>query len=75
MDNIYIYYVDLPNNVKEIITPCYDGYTVYINKRLPREAKKRAYNHAVRHIQRDDFHKTDVQAIEYQNHEVKDGII
>lgn len=71
MDDVYIYYVDFPNSVNEIITPCYDGYTVYINKRLPREAKRKAYNHAIRHIERNDFQKYDVQSIEYNNHEVK----
>ena len=69
MDDVYIYYVDFPNNVKEFITPCEDGYTVYINKRLPREAKRRAYNHAMRHIEQKDFTKVNVQNIEGEAHE------
>lgn len=68
MDDIYIYYADLPNNIKEMVTPCYDGYTVYINKKLPREIKRRAYNHAMRHIEQDDFNCSDVQDIEYRSH-------
>lgn len=64
MDDVFIYYVDFPDNIKEMITPCLDGYTLYINKRLPREAKLKAYNHAMRHVTCRDFEKTDVQRIE-----------
>jgi len=69
MDDIFIYYVDFPDNINEFITPCEDGYTLYINKKLPREAKRRAYNHAMRHIEHNDFNGSDIQDIERKAHE------
>ena len=68
MDDIYIYYVDFPDSVKEVVTPCLDGYTIYINSKLPREAMIQAYKHAMRHICHSDFNNDNVQDIEARAH-------
>lgn len=68
MDDIFVYYVDFPDNVKEMVTPCYDGYTIYINKKLPGETRRRAYNHAISHVINNDFNGWDVQSIEAKAH-------
>lgn len=64
MDDIYIYIAPLPNTVNECVTPCPDGFTVYINEKLSRPQQIKAYRHAVSHIIGNDFEKEDVQEIE-----------
>lgn len=70
MDNgIYTYLVRLPgNDINEIVLPCMDGYTIYIDERLTREQQLKAYCHAMRHIKNADFEKTDVSKIEKEAH-------
>ena len=67
-DNVYVYLVDLPDRVDEMVTPCFDGFTVYISSKLSYAGRVRAYHHALRHIERHDFEKFDVQEIETKNH-------
>ena len=69
MVDIYVYIVDLPGRVDEMVTPCLDGYTVYLNARLSYAGRVRAYHHAIRHIERNDFEKYDVQQIEEEAHQ------
>ena len=64
MDDIYVYMADLPDGIHEMVTPCCDGYTVYIDLKLSDTGKKEAYQHALEHIKRNDFEKDDVQIIE-----------
>lgn len=66
MDSIYIYLIDLPNKVHEMVAPCADGYTIYINARLSDLGRKEAYNHAMWHIVNNDFEKENIQEIEYR---------
>lgn len=68
MDNVYIYIVDLPDRVDEMVTPCFDGYTVYLNARLTYAGRVRAYHHALRHIERNDWEHEDAQQIEKEAH-------
>ena len=68
MDNVYIYTIDLPSSIKEAVTPCYDGYTVYINRNLDELGKIKALDHALFHILNRDFDSQDVQQIEYNSH-------
>lgn len=68
-DNIYVYLIDLPDRVNEIVLPCLDGYTVYLNARLSYAGRVQAYHHAIRHIERNDFEKYDVQQIEEEAHQ------
>ena len=69
MDRIFTYLVDLPTGINEMVTPCADGYTVYINARCSDAVQRKAYAHALRHVERDDFHSTKpVQQIETEAH-------
>ena len=68
MDNIYVYFVPLPAGVTEMVTPCADGVTIYIEITLDREQRIEAYNHAMTHVLENDFQKTDVQEIERRAH-------
>ncbi len=64
MDRIFLYLIDLPTKIHEIVTPCADGYTVYINARLSSLGRMEAYDHAMWHIQNNDFERENVQEIE-----------
>ena len=68
MDDIYVYFVDLPPRVREVVMPCFGGYTVYISSRLDLPHRLKAYRHALRHIAENDFEKDDVQRIEAEAH-------
>lgn len=69
MDDVFVYLVDLPHSVKEMVTPCLGGYTVYINARLNDEQQKKAYQHALKHIRNRDFEKEcSVDVIEAMAH-------
>ena len=68
MTEVYVYIVDLPDRVDEMVAPCLDGYTVYISSRLSYTGRVRAYCHALRHIERNDFEMDDVQRIELEAH-------
>ena len=68
MDNIYVYNVSLPDGIKEMITPCFDGFTIYLDKNLDSWSRQKAYDHAIGHIKEEDHLKTDVQLIEWDAH-------
>lgn len=69
MDDTYVYLVELPKGVSEMVMPCLDGgYTIYINSRLSHQGKVKSYLHAMRHIENGDWEKNNVQEIEYENH-------
>ena len=70
MDDVFIYYLDLPRGINEMVTPCLDGYTIYIDARLDDEGRKKAYRHAMWHIINGDFDEEgNIQEIEYKAHE------
>ena len=68
MDDIFVYIVGLPNQIREMVLPCADGFTVYINEKLDDEKKLQAYCHALEHIKNNDWDKLDVQLIETLRH-------
>lgn len=68
MEDVFVYLVDLPAGVRELVTPCLDGWTIYIDEKLSDEEKRAAYSHALFHIANGDFEKTDVQRIEAAAH-------
>ena len=70
MDNIYVYFVHLPSGINEIVVPCADGVTIYIEITLDRKKRIEAYKHAMGHVQNDDFQKSNVQDIEFQAHKI-----
>ncbi len=45
-----------------------DSYTIFLNARLSQESRVKSYYHALRHIQKQDFEKQNVQDIEIQAH-------
>lgn len=71
MDEIFIYCVPLPPGIHEMITPCADGYTIYLNISDCKEQQGKAFEHALEHIRRRDFNRSDVQEIENNTHERK----
>ena len=63
--------IDFPNSGNEMVIPNEDGsYTILINAKLSRAARIKAYKHALRHIEADDFSKDSVQEIEFIAHEI-----
>lgn len=68
MDEVFIYCVSLPIGINELVLPCADGYTVYINEKLDKDKKLQAYEHAMKHIRNNDWSKLDVQMIEAETH-------
>lgn len=68
MDSIYTYIVDMPPTVPEMVLPCEDGFTVYLNARLDYSSRVRAYLHALGHIVNHDWERTDADEIEYEAH-------
>jgi len=69
--DVNVILLDFPNNQKEMVVSNEDGsYTILINARLSYETQLRAYEHALKHINDDDFDKSDVQIIEAEAHEI-----
>lgn len=68
MVDVFTYLVELPDQIDEMVVPCLDGYTVYINRDLPQNRRISALEHAVRHILRGDFEKPDAGEIEVEAH-------
>lgn len=71
MDEIYLYFVDIPGSADEMVVPCCDGYTVYIDVKLSYSEKLDAYHHAMEHIRNNDWHASNVNAIEMERHNEK----
>lgn len=68
MDDIFVYIVDMPTTADEMVMPCIGGYTIYLNAKLTHQARVEAYRHALKHIERNDFERDDVQQIESEAH-------
>lgn len=69
MDDVFVYFVSLPPGINEMVVPCADGFSVYIDVNLDKAHRINAYQHAMRHINNNDFEKEDVQQIEAVAHE------
>ena len=71
-DDVFYYIRKLPHGVKEMVTPCADGYTVYISSALDDEHILKAYEHALEHIRSGHFDienvSSSVQKIEADTH-------
>ena len=68
MDDIFVYFAPLPDGVHEMVVPCLEGYTVYIDENQDDFGRARSYLHAIDHIRENDHEKTDVQSIEAHAH-------
>ena len=64
MIEIYTYVIPMPHNVHGVVTPCSDGYTIYLNARDCYARQMQAYRHEEEHIRRGDFDRYSVQQIE-----------
>ena len=67
-DDFFVYFAHIP--VPEMIAPCEGGYTIYISDRYinDRASALKYYQHGVRHAERGDWEKTNVQEIENSAH-------
>lgn len=70
MDDIFVHYIDMPTTIAETVTENADGsYSIFLNSRMSQDRLIKAYEHALEHIRRDDFHSTkDIQQIEAEAH-------
>lgn len=60
MDKILCRVVELPARVNAVTVVDEDGdYNVYVNAMLPKEARRRAYEHECRHIKKHHFYRTE----------------
>lgn len=68
MDDVFIYYKELPDGINEAVMTCTGGYTVYIDPRQSQEGIINSYLHALRHIYGVDFDLMNVMEIESKAH-------
>jgi hypothetical protein len=69
--DVNVVIMDFPTSAKEMVVPNEDGsYTILINARLSNDGQLKAYEHAMKHIENDDFMKTNAQEIEFSAHNV-----
>lgn len=69
MADINVQLIDMDTMIPEqLVKNEDDSYTIFLNARLSRDSQLKYYYHALRHINRDDFCKEDVQKIEFENH-------
>lgn len=73
MYDVYVYRIELPGNIHEMVVPNSDddGFTIYIDSRLSDNQAEAAYQHALGHITNNDFSKMSVQEIEHEAHQTK----
>lgn len=71
MNDIYIYFCKFPDGIKEAVSPCCDGgYTIWIDETLDDHQKRRALDHAMKHILNGDLEGDgDVDRIERRAHD------
>lgn len=74
MDDVFVYLVDLPSHVQEMVVPCVDGFTIYIDSKLDEACRFDAYIHALYHIRNGDFEKSDADSIEQDAHSHEKGL-
>lgn len=71
---VVIDFKDIRGN--EMVSVNEDGsYTILINARLSHTGQLEAYKHAMKHIQEEDFQKSDVQTIEYTAHDLPENVV
>ena len=67
--DVNVVLLDFPNSKKEMVVPNEDGsFTIFINAKHSVEQQAEAYEHAMKHIQNQDFQREDVQSIEHAAH-------
>ena len=55
-DDVFVYLrEDIPASIGEMVSPCAEGYNIYISAHLDDAHRQRAYEHALKHIENGDF--------------------
>lgn len=74
--DVNVVLMDFPSKKgNEMVIPNEDGsYTIIINAGLNYESQQKAFEHAMYHIENNDFQKESVQEIEYIAHHMKESI-
>lgn len=67
-DDVYVRFCKMPGRMHEFVAPCAEGYCVYIDDSLDRPHQLAAYEHALEHINNEDWNESDVQEIEFKAH-------
>lgn len=68
-DDIQVRLMPFPGTIKECVTHNPDGsFTIFINESLDQLSRMKAYHHAMRHIENNDFEKFNADEIEYAAH-------
>lgn len=71
MKDVFVQMVDFKcYSVREAVTEDAEGnYIIFINSRLSPDIQKKAYLHALKHVQNDDFNSNvDISTLEYERH-------
>lgn len=69
--DVNVVVINFPNAQREMVVQNEDGsYTILINSKLSHDGQLKAYNHAMEHINDNDFEKEDVQSIEAAAHKI-----
>lgn len=70
--DVNTFLMDMDVLIPEHVIANSDGsYTVLLNSRLSRERQLEAFSHAMKHIERNDFEKTDADNIELIAHDLE----
>lgn len=66
VDDIYVYVNEnMPAGAAEVVAPNEDGtYTILLNGNLSHEMQKKAFWHAIGHINRNDFERVETEGIQ-----------
>lgn len=71
LDDINVQLLNMDTKIPEqLVKNDDDSYTVFLNARLSQESRVKSYYHALKHIERNDFDKEDVQEIESEAHDI-----
>ena len=70
MIDYQVHLINFPTGkTKEAVTENEDGsYTIFIEEKLSQEEREKAFLHAMKHIDNNDFFKADIQKIEFDAH-------
>ena len=69
MSDVFIYQIDMPQDMGEAISPGWeDDYTIYVNRNHSYHKRLESIDHAFGHMRGEDFGKDDVQRIETEAH-------
>ena len=70
MIDYQVHLINFPTGkTKEAVTENEDGsYTIFIEEKLSKEEREKAFLHAMKHIDNNDFFKDDIQKIEFYAH-------